>query len=63
MEPSFKCPHCGKQTFGVVSTRLSSDVICPNCSKEGLVCIMQEQKIDRIVNVGGGMFQKKPSND
>lgn len=59
MEASYKCPHCGKQTFGVVPTRFAATVICPNCSKEGITIVMHEQKDIDIMNMGGGLFQKR----
>ncbi len=61
MEASFKCPNCGKQTFGVQPTRCAGGVICPNCAKVGITVVMCEQKNDDIMNMGGGMFQKKPN--
>jgi DNA-directed RNA polymerase subunit RPC12/RpoP len=59
MESSFKCPNCGKQTFGVTPTRCSAGVICPHCSQSGLTIVMHEQKNDDIMNMGGGLFQKR----
>jgi DNA-directed RNA polymerase subunit RPC12/RpoP len=59
MEPSYKCPTCGKQTFGVVPTRCSSGVICPHCAQTGLTVVMHEQRNDSIVNMGGGLFQMR----
>lgn len=59
MDASYKCPTCGKQTFGVVPTRCSAGVICPNCAQVGLTVVMHEHKDDQIVNLGGGLFQMR----
>lgn len=60
MEASYKCPHCGKQTFGTNPGRFpTSTVHCPSCQKEGLTVVMHEQKDIAIDNMGGGLFQKR----
>jgi DNA-directed RNA polymerase subunit RPC12/RpoP len=58
-ESSFKCPHCGKQTFGVLPTRTNDGVICPSCLRDGLSIIMIEKKTQSIRHMGDGVYVKK----
>ena len=58
-ESSFKCPHCGKQTFGVIPTRTNEGVICPHCMRNGLSVVMIEKKTHSIRHMGDGIYVKK----
>jgi len=63
IESSYKCPHCGKQTFGVLPTRTNEGIICPHCLKNGLNIIMTERKTHSIRHMGDGIYVKKNINE
>jgi len=58
-ESSFKCPHCGKQTMGVLPARVNEGVLCPSCMRTGLSVIMIEEKKHSIRHMGDGIYVKK----
>lgn len=58
-ESAFKCPHCGKQTFGVQPARTNEGIMCPHCLKDGLSIIMIERKTHNIRHMGDGIYVKK----
>lgn len=58
-DSAFKCPHCGKQTFGVLPAVTNEGVICPSCMKQGLSIIMIERKTHSIRHMGDGIYVKK----
>ena len=58
-DSTFKCPHCGKQTFGVIPERSNEGLLCPYCMKSGLSNIMIEKKAHNIRHMGDGIYVKK----
>ncbi len=58
MESKFQCPFCKNEVFGVLS-RNAQEILCPICLKEGKVHAMCEQKSEKLLNLGGGLFNNK----
>lgn len=56
-EITYKCPNCGKQTFGV--NKNNGNIICPECLKKGITVVMVEsQDQQKATYVGDGLFKK-----
>ena len=57
-EITYKCPNCGKQTFGV-NKRNGEVIICPECLKKGITVVMIEsQGQQKATYAGDGLFKK-----
>jgi transcription elongation factor Elf1 len=57
-ESNFKCPNCGKQTFGVNANSKGANIICPVCLKNGITVVMVESKENNNNYMGDGLFTK-----
>ena len=64
MEVLFKCPTCGKVSFGVMkSQNLQQHIRCPHCEKNGIVSFMEaDSGQSQVQNMGGGLYTKKENN-
>ena len=57
-ETNYKCPNCGKQTFGVNAKANGSSIICPVCLKNGITVVMIESTENNKRYIGDGFFDK-----